>query len=81
MQGRSLPGWVAVKLHSGEPGGNNYPAPALIKDLVQAVDGTNVECNTAYPGRRFTTEQHLVALESVQADRCASTRIAVMTRP
>ena len=54
MQGRSLPGRVAVKLHSGEPGGQNYPAPALIKDLVQSVGGTIVECNTAYAGKRFT---------------------------
>lgn len=63
MQGRRLPGRVAIKLHSGEPGGHNYPAPALIEDLVHSVDGTIVECNTAYPGRRFTTEQHMVALE------------------
>ena len=63
MQGRALPGKVAVKLHSGEPGGHNYPAPALIKDLVQSVDGTIVECNTAYPGKRFSTADHLVALK------------------
>lgn len=62
MQERRLPGKVAVKLHSGEPGGHNYPAPELIKALVQSVDGTIVECNTAYPGRRFTTEEHMKAL-------------------
>jgi len=62
MQGRALPGKVAVKLHSGEPGGHNYPAPALIKELVQTVKGTIVECNTAYPGKRFTTESHMKAL-------------------
>jgi uncharacterized Fe-S center protein len=62
MQERRLPGKVAVKLHSGEPGGHHYPAPDLIKGLVQSVNGTIVECNTAYPGRRFTTEQHMVAL-------------------
>lgn len=62
LQGRSLPGRVAVKLHSGEPGGQNYPAPALIKDLVQSVSGTIVECNTAYAGKRFNTADHMVAL-------------------
>ena len=63
MQGRSLPGRVAIKLHSGEPGGQNYPGPALIKDLVQSVRGTIVECNTAYAGKRFTTADHMVALK------------------
>lgn len=62
-QGRELLGKVAVKLHSGEPGGHNYPAPALIKDLVQSVDGTIVECNTAYAGKRFNTADHLIALK------------------
>lgn len=63
MQGRKLPGKVAVKLHSGEPGGHNYPAPSLIKNLVQAVDGTIVECNTAYHGKRFNTLDHMKALK------------------
>lgn len=57
-QGRKLPGKVAVKLHSGEPGGHNYPAPKLIEGLVRSVDGTIVECNTAYPGKRFKTSEH-----------------------
>jgi uncharacterized Fe-S center protein len=63
MQGRQLSGKVAVKLHSGEPGGHNYPDPNLIKGLVQRVNGTIVECNTAYPGKRFKTEDHMVALK------------------
>lgn len=63
MQGRKLLGKVAVKLHSGEPGGHNYPDPDLIKGLVRAVDGTIVECNTAYPGKRFKTEDHLKAMK------------------
>ncbi len=58
MRGRRLPGRVAVKLHSGEPGGHHYPNPVLIKDLVRAVGGTIVECNTAYPGKRFKTADH-----------------------
>ncbi len=62
MQGRQLPGKVAVKLHSGEPGGHHYLAPDLIKGLVQAVNGTIVECNTAYPGKRFTTEDSRATL-------------------
>lgn len=54
-------GKVAVKISTGEPGGKNYLKPALIKNLVQKVDGTIVECNTAYAGRRNTTEAHLEA--------------------
>ncbi|MBR4070105.1 MAG: DUF362 domain-containing protein [Bacteroidaceae bacterium] len=52
---------VAVKISTGEPGGKNFLQPALIKNLVQKVDGTIVECNTAYKGRRNTTEAHLEA--------------------
>lgn len=61
--GRALPGKVAVKLHSGEPGGHHFLVPDLIKGLVQSVNGTIVECNTAYPGKRFKTEDHKQALE------------------
>ncbi len=53
-----LTGKVAIKLHSGEPGGHHFPAPVLVKDLVQSLSGTIVECNTAYQGKRFTTEGH-----------------------
>lgn len=63
MENRALPGKVALKLHSGEPGGHNYPAPALIKELIHHVDGTIVECNTAYRGKRFKTADHMKALE------------------
>lgn len=52
---------VAVKLSTGEPGGNNYLKPALIADLVREVNGTIVECNTAYGGGRAATEDHLKA--------------------
>lgn len=51
-------GNVAVKISTGEPGGNNYLKPELIKDLVSSVNGTIVECNTAYAGRRNTSEEH-----------------------
>ncbi len=59
--GRSAEGKVAVKLSTGEPGGHNFLDPALIKDLVKEVDGTIVECNTAYAGKRTTTEEHMQA--------------------
>ena len=61
--GREATGKVAVKVSTGEPGGHNFLQPALIKDLVQSVNGTIVECNTAYSGRRNTTEAHLKAAE------------------
>jgi len=51
-------GKVAVKLSTGEPPASNYLRPELIKDVVQAVDGTIVECNTAYGGSRASTEMH-----------------------
>ena len=56
---KKLEGEVAVKISTGEPGGNNFLKPELIKDLVQKLNGTIVECNTAYEGRRNTTEEHL----------------------
>ena len=59
--GREATGRVAVKISTGEPGGKNFLQPALIKNLVQQVNGTIVECNTAYRGRRNTTEAHLEA--------------------
>lgn len=59
--GREAKGKVAVKLSTGEPGGHNFLQPALIKELVQMVNGTIVECNTAYAGGRSGTEQHLQA--------------------
>ncbi len=59
--GREATGKVAVNLSTGEPGGHNFLQPALIKDLVQKVKGTIVECNTAYGGGRADTENHLKA--------------------
>ena len=60
--GKEASGNVAVKISTGEPGPANsnkyYLAPSLIKDLVQMVDGTIVECNTAYGGQRDNTEKH-----------------------
>ncbi|WP_295939124.1 DUF362 domain-containing protein [uncultured Alistipes sp.] len=56
--GREAHGKVAVKLSMGEPGGHNYLKPELIGDLVKLVGGTFIDANTAYGGRRATTEQH-----------------------
>ncbi|MDR0401089.1 MAG: DUF362 domain-containing protein [Treponema sp.] len=56
--GRRLPGKVAVKISTGEPGGHHFLSPDLIKDLVQSVKGTIVESNTAYGGRRASTAMH-----------------------
>ena len=61
--GRKATGKVAVKLSTGEPGGHNFLQPSLIKDLVQEVNGTIVECNTAYGGGRSNTAAHLRAAE------------------
>jgi uncharacterized Fe-S center protein len=60
--GVKLPGKVAVKIHMGEPGGNNYLKPSLVKDLVLMLNGTFVDCNTTYGGRRDKTEDHLQAV-------------------
>ena len=54
--GREATGKVAVKISTGEPGSHNFLQPELIKDFVQLVDGTIVECNTAYAGKRAKTE-------------------------
>ena len=54
-----LTGNVAVKVHSGEKGNQNFLRPEFLKDIVEKVNGTIVECNTAYDGMRNTTEKHL----------------------
>ena len=56
--GKELPGKVAVKLHSGEKGNQNYLKPEFVKDIIEHVNGTVVECNTAYTGARNTTKKH-----------------------
>ena len=57
--GVQVPNNTAVKLSTGEPGGNNFLQPTLIADLIHFVNGTIVECNTAYGGSRGSTEEHL----------------------
>jgi len=61
--GREATGRVAVKISTGEPGGHNFLQPALIGPLVHKVNGTIVECNTAYGGGRARTADHLKAAE------------------
>lgn len=61
--GKKLPGKVAVKLHSGEEGNQNYLKPEFVKPIVEKVNGTVVECNTAYTGARDTTEKHVKLME------------------
>lgn len=53
-----LPGKVAVKVHSGEDGNQNYLRPEFMEDIMKHVNGKIVECNTAYEGARNTTEKH-----------------------
>ena len=63
MLGKELPGNVAVKLHSGEEGNQNFLRPDFFKTMIEHVNGTVVECNTAYEGSRNTTEKHLQTIE------------------
>ena len=61
--GVSLPGKVAVKLHSGEQGNQNYIRPEFVKAIIEKVNGTVVECNAAYEGARNSTEKHKKLIE------------------
>lgn len=61
--GVKLPGKVAVKLHSGEQGNQNYIRPEFVKAIVEKVNGTVVECNTAYDGARNYTDKHKKLME------------------
>lgn len=61
--GKKLKGNVAVKVHSGETGNQNFLRPEFWQEIINEVDGTVVETNTAYAGTRNTTEKHLKTLE------------------
>ena len=61
--GKKLPGKVAVKVHSGEEGNQNYLKPEFMRPMIEHVNGTVVECNTAYGGERNTTKKHLKTIE------------------
>lgn len=58
LLGKTLPGNVAIKVHSGEPGNQNFLRPDFWKPVIDHVGGTVVECNTAYEGGRNTAERH-----------------------
>lgn len=61
--GKELTGSIAIKLHSGEVGNQNFLRPEFWKPVIDAVGGTVVECNTAYDGERNTTEKHWKTIE------------------
>ncbi len=67
--GKELPGKVAVKLHSGEKGNKNYLKPEFVKEIVDYVNGTVVECNTAYSGARNYTDKHLKLIKEHEWDK------------
>lgn len=63
MLEKELPGKVAVKVHSGEKGNQNFLRPEFFKDIITYVNGTIVECNTAYAGERNETQKHEYLME------------------
>ena len=67
--GKKLPGKVAVKMHSGEAGNQNYLRPEFVKDVINHVNGTVVECNTAYAGARNSTEKHKKLIKDHEWDK------------
>ena len=67
--GKKLTGNVAVKMHSGEQGNQNYLRPEFVKQMVEHVNGTVVECNTAYEGARNSTEKHLKLIKEHEWDK------------
>lgn len=67
--GKKLEGKVAVKMHSGEHGNQNYLRPEFVQDVIRHVGGTVVECNTAYAGARNTTEKHRELIKEHEWDK------------
>ena len=67
--GKKLTGKVAVKMHSGEKGNQNYLRPEFVKDMVNYVNGTVTECNTAYEGARNSTEKHKKLIKEHEWDK------------
>jgi uncharacterized Fe-S center protein len=63
LLGKELTGNIAVKVHSGEKGNQNFLRPDFWKPIFDHVGGTIVECNTAYEGTRNTTERHVQLLK------------------
>jgi len=69
--GRNLKGKVAVKISTGEMGGHNFLDPNLIKGLVQKLNGTIVECNTAYAGKRMSSSDHWETIKAHEFTKIA----------
>ena len=63
LAGKELPGKVAIKVHSGEKGNQNFLTPEFWKPVIDEIGGTVVECNTAYEGTRNTTEKHVKTMK------------------
>lgn len=70
LVGKELEGKVAVKVHSGEEGNQNFLRPEFWKPMVEYVGGTVVECNTAYEGSRDTTQRHMETLRKHGWSKC-----------
>ena len=64
LAGKELKGNVAIKVHSGEAGNQNFLRPPFWKPIIDHVQGTVTECNTAYEGQRNTTEKHIALLKN-----------------
>ncbi len=64
LLGAKLPGKAAIKVHSGEPGNQNFLHPEFWKPVIDQVGGTVVECNTAYEGGRDTTQRHMQTMKA-----------------
>ncbi len=67
--GKKLTGKIAVKMHSGEQGNKNYLKPEFVKDVINYLNGTVVECNTAYEGARNSTEKHKKLIKEHEWDK------------
>ena len=78
---KTLSGNVAIKVHSGEPGNQNFLGPQWWKCLVDHVGGTVVECNTAYSGGRNTTERHVETFRKHGWSECFTVDILDATGP
>jgi uncharacterized Fe-S center protein len=63
MLNTELPGKVAIKVHSGEKGNQNFLSPKFWKPIIDHVNGTVVECNTAYQGERDVTERYIKLMD------------------
>ncbi|MBQ8719620.1 MAG: DUF362 domain-containing protein [Clostridia bacterium] len=81
MLGANLGGRVAVKLHSGERGNQNFIGPEFWRPVIDEVGGTVVECNTAYEGERNTTEKHVKLLSYHGWDRYFKVELLDATGP